>query len=254
MPRPPLRRAASRRSRGRSRWSARSWAWVPMPTTRPPSSTMIWSACMIVPTRWATMITVASVRCSSSAALTRASVLKSRAEKLSSKTKMLAGLTSARAIARRWRWPPDTLRSALRDLGLQLVFHLFDEVTSLGDLERLPELLVGGRRRAVAKVAGDGPREQERLLRNDPDAAPEVLSIDLLDVHAIDQHLAAGRVVEARDQVDQRRFAAAGAADDRGRLARPRAERDPVQDRVFRTRVAELHVAKLDDSTLGLGQ
>ncbi len=48
--------------------------------------TTIRSACRIVPTRWATMITVASPSSRSSAARSRASVRKSSAEKLSSKT------------------------------------------------------------------------------------------------------------------------------------------------------------------------
>ena len=44
----------------------------------------------------------------------------------------------------------------------------------------------------------------------------------LADVDAVDEDGAAGRVVEARDQVDERRLAAAGAADDRRGLARAR--------------------------------
>ncbi len=58
--------------------------WVPMPTTVPASMTTIRSACMIVPTRWATMITVAERVSSRSAARSCESVLKSSAEKLSS--------------------------------------------------------------------------------------------------------------------------------------------------------------------------
>ena len=59
---------------------------VPMPAIVPLSMTMIRSAFMIVLTRWATMITVASRVSSSSAARSCESVLKSSAEKLSSKT------------------------------------------------------------------------------------------------------------------------------------------------------------------------
>ncbi len=63
-----------------------SSAWVPIPTIEPPSITTIRSACMIVPTRWATMMTVASRVSSRRAARSSESVLKSSAEKLSSKT------------------------------------------------------------------------------------------------------------------------------------------------------------------------
>ena len=43
----------------------------------------------------------------------------------------------------------------------------------------------------------------------------------LADVDAVDEQAAAGDVVEARDEVDERGLAAAGAADDRGHLAGP---------------------------------
>jgi len=52
--------------------------------------TMIRSAFRIVPTRWATMMTVAPPSSRSRAARSRASVAKSSAEKLSSKMKMPA--------------------------------------------------------------------------------------------------------------------------------------------------------------------
>ena len=74
-----------RRSRGTSRCVSSSSSCVPMPAMVPSSSsTTIWSACMMVPTRWATMITVASAVCVCRAARSLASVVKSSAEKLSS--------------------------------------------------------------------------------------------------------------------------------------------------------------------------
>ena len=73
----------------------------------------------------------------------------------------------------------------------------------------------------------------------------------LADVDAVDEDRSAGRVVEARDEVDERRLAAAGAADDRRRLARAGAERDVAEDRLLGARVAELDVAELDDAALG---
>ena len=56
-----------------------------MPTILPSSKTIIRSAPMTVLIRWATMITVASAVSIFNAARKRASVLKSRAEKLSSR-------------------------------------------------------------------------------------------------------------------------------------------------------------------------
>src|SRR5690606_30573012 len=59
--------------------------WVPSPTMRPFSSTMIWSEFLIDATRCATMMRVASARCSLRAARSRASVAESSAENESSK-------------------------------------------------------------------------------------------------------------------------------------------------------------------------
>lgn len=70
---------------------------VPLPTIFPSSSTKIWSACKIVLTRWATMNTVLSVISSRSAFLTATSVLKSRAEKLSSNIYIFAFRATALA-------------------------------------------------------------------------------------------------------------------------------------------------------------
>ena len=64
--------------------SASSSACVPMPTTRPSSSTTIWSASAMVDTRWATITTVASAVTGFSAARSRASVARSSAENESS--------------------------------------------------------------------------------------------------------------------------------------------------------------------------
>ena len=66
------------------------------------------------------------------------------------------------------------------------------------------------------------------------------------DIDAVDGHGAVGGVVEARDEVDQRRLAAAGAADDRRRLAGLSDERDVVQDGLLGARVTELDVLELD--------
>src|SRR4029079_6510411 len=90
-----------------------------------------------------------------------------------------------------------------------------------------------------AKVAGHGPGEEEGLLRDDPDPLPEVLEGHLAHVEHGALAGAAGRVVEARDEVDQRRLATARAADDGRRLARTGPERDVAPDRLLGTRVAE---------------
>ena len=66
------------------------------------------SASVIVETRWATMILVIPVVAGRRAARRRESVATSRAEKESSKTSTAGRRTRARAMARRWRCPPET--------------------------------------------------------------------------------------------------------------------------------------------------
>ena len=60
--------------------------------------------------------------------------------------------------------------------------QLAHERLGLGDPEGVPQLVVGRVRLAVAQVARDRAREQERLLWNEADACPQVVSIELADV------------------------------------------------------------------------
>mmetsp|Transcript_15048 Transcript_15048/g.34740 ORF Transcript_15048/g.34740 Transcript_15048/m.34740 type:complete len:100 (-) Transcript_15048:659-958(-) len=76
----------------------------------PFSSTIIWSACWMVPSRWAITRTV---RCSPSlfsAFCTLRSVRESRALVASSRSTMGGSLSKHRAIATRCFSPPDSLR------------------------------------------------------------------------------------------------------------------------------------------------
>ena len=67
----------------------------------------------------------------------------------------------------------------------------------------------------------------------------------LAHVVAVDQHLAAGHVVEARDQVDDAALAAAGGAEDGHRLARLGLEADVLEHRFAAAKVAEADIGKL---------
>ena len=142
---------------------------------------------MIVPTRWATMITVALVSSRASAARSRASVAKSSAEKLSSKTKTLGAADERSRDREPLALAAGDVRAALGDRRVELALHLLDEVARLRDLERLPELVVGRVLVAEAQVARDGAAEQERLLGHEADAAPEVVAVHVADVDAVER-------------------------------------------------------------------
>ena len=95
-----------------------------------------------------------------------------------------------------------------------------------------------GLRHAERHVLGDRVREQERLLRHEADRAAQAVERDLADVDAVDEHRPRRRVVQARQQVDQRRLARAGRADERdglpgldARARRGRAPADRCPDR-----------------------
>ena len=147
---------------------------MPLPTIRPASMTTIRSAFMIVPTRWATMISVAPP----SSALERRAQPRVRAEVERREAVVedvdlglldqRPGDRQALALAAR------QVRAALGDRRLEAALHLLDEVARLGDLERVPQLVVGRRWIAEAQVARDRAAEQERLLGDDAERAPEV--------------------------------------------------------------------------------
>ena len=72
--------------------------------------TMTWSASRIVDRRWATTITVRPRVSSFMTAVIAASFSPSRAEVISSSSRMGASLIKARAMETRWRSPPDSFK------------------------------------------------------------------------------------------------------------------------------------------------
>jgi hypothetical protein len=68
---------------------------------------------------------------------------------------------------------------------------------------------------AERHVLPDGCREKERLLRHEADRAAKALQRNLADVHAADRHRAGRRLVQPRQQRDERRLAGPRGADER---------------------------------------
>ena len=87
---------------------------------------------------------------------------------------------------------------------------------------------------AEADVAADRVGEQERVLRDDAHLRAQCAQRPIARVDAVDEDAPARRVVEARDHVDERRFAGAGLAEDAEARAGRDREVDVGQDRRLR--------------------
>jgi ABC-type multidrug transport system fused ATPase/permease subunit len=94
-------------------------------------------------------------------------------------------------------------------------------------------------------VLADRAAEQERLLRHDPHLRAQRGRGHVAQVVAVDQDAPRGRVIEARDQLGERRLAGAGRAHERDRLARRDLQCDICQS-VRARPVAERHVVEHD--------
>ena len=112
-------------------------------------------------------------------------------------------------------------------------------------LDRLEHLLLGrfgpGERDVVADRAG----EQERLLGNDAELAAEGVDLHRLEGDAVDVDVPRSRVVEAGDELGDRRLSRSGRTDERDRLSRGDVEVHVTQHRVGRV-VPELDVFEDD--------
>ena len=73
---------------------------------------------------------------------------------------------------------------------------------------------------AVEDVVAHGAVQQRGVLRHHADLGPQAVLRDVGDVLAVDQDAAGLQVVEAQQQVDERRLAGARAADQADLLAR----------------------------------
>ena len=78
-------------------------------------------------------------------------------------------------------------------------------------------------------VVGDRAGEQEAFLRDDPELAAQRVLGDVAQVGAVDRDAAAGRVVEAGEQLRDRRLAGPGVSDERDGRPGGHVEVDAVQ-------------------------
>ncbi len=135
--------------------------------------------------------------------------------------------------------------SLLARVGVVGLGELHDEIVCIGDPRGPDHVLLACLRLAVTNVLQDRFPEQEGALAHGGELFPERFQVDLGQVPAVDEDAAAGRVVEAAQQLDERRFARAAGADDADRLARLHLQRDVLEHRRAAF-VVEAHVLQAD--------
>mmetsp|Transcript_3432 Transcript_3432/g.11018 ORF Transcript_3432/g.11018 Transcript_3432/m.11018 type:complete len:223 (+) Transcript_3432:220-888(+) len=122
-----------------------------------------------------------------------------------------------------------------------------DEAVGIRGASRFFNLALINALFAVTNILCDRALEEHRLLPHQPKLGAEPAQVERADVDAVEGDRAALRVVEALEQRDESRLAAAGRAAERARLPRANLERVAVADEVLgRGGVREDHVAHLD--------
>ena len=142
-----------------------------------------------------------------------------KCRKLSSKIKIFGSFAIARAIARRCFCPPDTFVPPCAIAVSYL--SSFASINSVAAQLRLPFRSPHPSHRLFRSAGGcDRSREQHTFLRHETDLIAQILHRNVSNIFSVERNLSARHIIETWDQVDQRRFTAAGASDDRRRLAR----------------------------------
>src|SRR5215813_13173641 len=100
--------------------------------------------------------------------------------------------------------------------------------------------------RSEGDVVGERVREEKRLLRHEANRSAEGRQRNLADVDAVDEHRTRRRIVEAREQSDEGRFARPGRPDERDRLPGLDAHAHTIEDDSIA--VPEGEITKLDQS------
>ena len=104
-----------------------------------------------------------------------------------------AFLISARAIAMRWRWPPDSCSAVFADRRVVAVRKRHDEVMRVGGLGRGDDLVLGRAGLAEGDVVADRAAEQKHVLPDIGDLLAQRVARHVGDVLAVDRDRAAFR-------------------------------------------------------------
>ena len=93
-------------------------------------------------------------------------------------------------------------------------------------LRRLNDLFIGGIQSSVTDVFHDRPRKQMGVLKNHGDMAAQLVPLNMADINAVDGDGPALDIVEAVDEVRDRRLSGSCGTHEGDLLSRPRVEAD----------------------------
>ncbi len=125
-------------------------------------------------------------------------------------------------------------RTALAQHRVVALGQVLDEVVGTCQLGRGDDFGVAGLGASVADVVHHRVAKEETVLQHHADLPAQRVELNVAHVDAVDRHLAAGHVVEAGQQVDQRRLARARWPDDGDGLARCGHQVDALEHRFAR--------------------
>ena len=108
----------------------------------------------------------------------------------------------------------------------------------------MPYFLIRCFRATETNIFLNGATEQIRLLCNKSDMFTQLMTVDLSDIHAINQNTSAGHVIKSRDQLDQCALSGTGTSDNSRCLSGPGRKRNIFQNRFFPIRITEINMFK----------
>ena len=163
---------------------------------------------------------------------------------------MRGSASSARAIATRWRWPPESVNPRSPTSVSSPSGRSSSRPSSPARTAAAASLVVACLRARVGDVVAQRGGEQEGVVGHDGNLASQRGRVDLAHIGAVDEDGALVHVIEARDQHHERGLARAGRTDDRDRGPGLHLEVDTAQHRLV-TVVGERHVAQLHAPAAG---
>ena len=142
-------------------------------------------------------------------------------------------MSTARAIAIRWRSPPDSV--APRSPITVSYPSGSAAMNSCALAVRAARLDLRPRRVGPAErdVFRDARRKEKRLLEHDGNLIAQAPDLQVAHVVSIDEHAASLRIEESRNETHERALARAGFAHDRHHFAGAGGDRDAAQDRLL---------------------